>query len=345
VNTNGRPIERDDSFHMPAGDVDVIVTPDPDNGALAAAFEKDGNVFTIDSFGWGTNDLARLVKSVRFDHGSFSYDDPFFVVDHRLLLHRPLTLGGLVAQATLQYTDSTGGAISMRIDEGLTPQRDLAIRFKLAHPTPFEVNGQHAVAGSDPGSPGVTAATWTDGNVVISIRGTMDRTRLVDFARTVRRVSLTSFEKVQATAEPAMRPDSEATPYVGGGHGNTSGGNLWSINVRRVGGSVQWSGVIASPGRPERYSTWHTTIEPPTALAIHTYAQIGATFVIAQAPLGGGSYTLRVVPMGLPSIQVPLSTSAVGRLLASTAIREPVPFTAELIDESGKTVMRWPTLG
>jgi hypothetical protein len=50
-------------------------------------------------------------------------------------------------------------------------------------------------------------------------------------------------------------------------------------------------------------------------------------------------------PRACPPYRVPLSTSAVGRLLASTAIREPVPFTAELIDESGKTVMRWPPLG
>jgi len=68
--------------------------------------------------------------------------------------------------------------------------------------------------------------------------------------------------------------------------------------------------------------------------------------VLAKAPLFMTGAQLHVNPTGLPSMVAPLLTidPSLADNFTAAVFSEPVPFTAQIVDSSGATVVSWPIL-
>ncbi len=338
------------SYRTVVGDIEVVVERDPLSGQSRLSFTKDGDGLEITAFGWFDRQLRRLVSSVGVDSSGIHYGDKFFATDHKLilladpasaLLGLPVALVGYATAVPAALAESF--TITVSSDNIL--DRTRAARFMLTNTTSFAVGDLQATIGRSAADPTVSIAQWHDGQRLITMRGNLAAQRLVAIAQTVHPGTGATVKKLLESVSPAVAEALTVEPRTIVS-GMLADGWGWAIQVSprnpddANAGYLWWIGQPGDSTRP----TETLPSQAGAAPSIETVVEHGRTYVLAKVPRSVTGAQLHINPNGLPS--------AVTRLLdidpdladqfAAYVFLEPVPFTAQIVDGSGQTLVSWP---
>ena len=315
---------------------------------------------TINSQGWGDEDLVRLTQSIRIGNRSAADSDvrpsdPTLIDDFQLLTTVPLSvavLGNPVEQ--VYYSDDSdprrGFSIgvehldSRRGDAGLAARRT-ALPFFLDHTTPFEVDGHSGVAGAIVGQPDKAVATWIAGDHEVSVVGTMSVEELITIARTVHQVSANDWDgmKFQASQNGnGLGGDYTHSEPRAVSFGTAADGGQWTVNVN-----------MTTFADDQRGIDWQWSLgggfgsTPHDVVNITTVVDGERTYVLAELPRAvAPTAQLQVVRTGLDPVLVPFNDTdaSLDRTFAAYAFSEATDYTAQVIGPDGAVLATWPTL-
>jgi hypothetical protein len=339
------------AYRTVAGSTEVVVEHDLASGQSRLSFTKDGNEMEVTAFGWADRQLLRLVDSTYVVDSTIRYHDAFFTTDHQLQLHTdPATAVYGLPVAWVGYTTAipAGLAESFTITVAgySSVDRDVITRFALRDLTAFTVDGLPAIVGHSAVDPRVSIVQLSDGERLITLRGTVDAPRLAAIAATVH--PSPNADVAQLLDNSSLAPSFFASS---GPHRNIASGMLadgwpWTVqvsarNVADTGGGYTW--WIGQPGD----STTPSEALPSQAddsPSIETLVEHGRTYILAKAPRSMSGAELHVNPNGLPSAVVPLTDLDPGFPddFAAYVILDPVPFAAQIVDSNGLTIASWP---
>jgi hypothetical protein len=336
-----------DAYLLVAGRLSLAISHTTD-GHTITQFSEDGRIgVTITSFGWSDDDLVRLATSVQADEHSVGFTDAWFQPELALVSSvQPWLAVQSVPAEQISYLSNRDPAnnIVITVGQRLQPneggsadQRQVALRFLLDPNTPFDVDGQQAVAGTIVGQSDRALATWISGDHVITVSANMTIPQLIDVAGTVHQVSAREWDGMRFQAE---HNQVNTTRYKhGSAHTLASGADTNSqvtMVTAVVGGQRQISWSWGSNGMA-------TT--PTDSAQINTMVDTDHTYVLADLPRNvSSSGFLNVVQNGhqfvMPFADV---DPTVDRTFAAFTVALPGPFTVEILGADGEIKAVWPT--
>ena len=339
------------AYRTVVGSTEVVLEHDLASGQSRLSFTKDGNEMEVTAFGWADRQLLRLVASTYVSDSTIRYHDPFFTTDHQLQMHTdPVTAVYGLPVAWVGYTTAipAGLAESFTITVAgySSVDRDVTTRFALRDLTTFTVGGLPAIVGHSAVDPRVSIVQIRDDERLITLRGTVDAPRLAAIAATVHPSENADVAQLLDNSRPAPSLFASSGPPRAIASGMLADGLPWTVQVSArsvadpAGGYTWW---IGQPG--------DTTVPSETRLSqsdaapsIETIVEHGRTYVLAKAPRSMTGAELHVNPNGLPSAVVPLADLDPSFLddFAAYVFLDPVPFTAQIVDSSGLTIVSWP---
>ena len=335
------------SYRTVVGDGTVVVEHDPSSGQVRLSFNKEGGALEIDAFGWSDRQLLRLADSVYVRDSKIQFHDPFFVTDHKPLLYTdPSSAVFGVPVAWVGYTTAVPASLaeSFTITVAAYPQsnHNVAVRFAIADPKPINVGDRSGIVGRSAADPRMTIVQWRDGDRMITMRGNLDTARLVSIAETVHPAP-------DASVRQQVQPDPPVASVLRGEPHAVGSGWLdgpWIVQVSAASNDsttwfVWWIGQPASNATPSdsRFSV------PGQGPSIETLVDHGKTYVLAKVPRSMAGAKLHVNRTGLPSVELDLNDvdATLEAEFTAYAFAEPVPFTAQIVDVNGQTVVSWPS--
>jgi hypothetical protein len=342
----------ENSYRTIVDGIEVVVEHDPPTGQSRLAFTKDGQPLEITALGWVDRQLVRLVRSVSVDDSEIRFSDRFFETDHKQVLDSdpsaalfglPVTrvgyATGLPATLAQSFTITVGG--------DNIGDKSKVMKFALSNTTSFTVGDLTAVVGQSAADPTVEIAQWQDGDRLITMQGNIDAKEMEAIAATVHQSSKRSVHK-QLDVSPPGNVAALQVPPKTIASGMLADGWPWRIQVSTRDSSSASDGYLWWIGQPgDSAQPTETRISLPTGKpTIETIVEHGRTYVLAKVPLSMTGAQLHVNPTGLPSTVAPLLAidPSLADNFTATVFFEPVPFTAQIVDSSGATVVSWPTL-
>ncbi len=338
------------SYRIVVGGIEVVAERDPSSGQSRLSFTKDGNELEITSFGWVDRQLFRLVTSVGIDDSGIHYGNKFFATDHKLiLLADPASALLGLPMARVGYATGVPAALaesfSITVSRDDIVDRERAARFVLTKTMSFAVGDLPAIIGRSALDPTVSIAQWRDGQRLITMRGNLDARRLEAIAQTVRPGSSATVRQQleagapSAVAALAVEPKSIASGMLADGWG-------WGIQVSPTNpddGTAGYLWWIRQPGDLAKPTETLPSIADE-APSIETLVEHGRTYVLAKVPRSVTGAELHINPNGLPSKVTPLVDvdPDLADQFAAFVFLEPVPFTAQIVDINGHTIVSWP---
>ena len=314
----------------------------------------------LTAFGWTDDDLVRLAESITLGGGEPVFTDPSLIAGYEVIsaVEPWLVVQGLpLEQIYYASVDDPYGGVNISVapldrlsQAGPTLDRATALKFLLDHATPFTVDGHQAVAGMWVGQSGYGLATWTAGDHIVTVAGTMPVPQLIAIARTVRQVSAREWDgmKFQAagnSSEGAGNNAAVTPPYmVPVSYGTDTEGVGWTIRVGLAAyGKVRqinwdWTGYRSLQ------STVVTT--PDNTVQITTFADNDRSYVLADLPRAiAATAELQVSRGGLDPVVAPFNDTDpnADRIFAAYAFSEPGPFTAQVVGPGGIVLATWPS--
>ena len=337
------------SYRTLAGDVIVVVEHDPASGQSRLSFTKDGDSFEITAFGWADRQLLRLVNSIWIANSKIEFQGPVLpqrpqAAPRRRSTDCSLRTAGRVAG--LHHGPppaSLAQSFTITVSGYPTANRDVAIRFALTDSSPITVNGLPGIVGRSAADPGLVIVQWRDGNRLISLRGNLPLVPLVAIAQTVQAAPDDAVTEMVDAGAQSIPPALDAQPHTVG-----SGwlGGPWIVQVSTASSVVtpEWFvWWIGQPGGNSTPSETRFSIAEPGP-SIETLVEQGRTYVLAKVPRSMTGATLHVNRNGQPSVELSLLDVDAGLSdeFAAYAFAEPVPFTAQIVDATGQTIVNWP---
>ena len=337
------------AYRTVVGNTEVVVEHDTASGQAHLSFTSGGTALEVTAFNWTDRQLLRLVESTYVIGSAIGYHDPFFTTDHDLLLRGDPTVA-LFGQpvSRIEYTTAVPAdlaesfTITVAGDSRL--DHDVAARFAMRDATQRDIGRRTAIVGHDAAQPATSIVQMRDGDRLITLRGNIDAERLVTIAGSVHPSSNGDVAK-NLTKPPPSAFDSIGTPRAIAG-GMLADGRPWTIDVSTrerddpAGGYLWW---IRQPGDAQQPS--ETRLSSAGGVpSIETVVEHGRTYVLAKVPRGTNGAQLHVNPNGLASVVTPLTDLDPGfaDLFTAYVFLEPVPFTAEIVDGDGATLVAWP---
>jgi hypothetical protein len=333
------------AYRTVVGTVEVMVEKDPVSGQSRLSFNKDGDNLEITAFGWADRQLLRLVDSVFVRDSQIQFHDAFFATDHTQLLDTdpPTALYGLPV-AWVGYTTavpaSMATSFTITVAGPSLANRDVAIRFAMVNAQPIAIGDLPGIIGQSAADPRLTIVQWQDGPRLITVRGNLDAGALAYIAGSVHAAP-------NEVVMKQVRTDQPSAP-VGGGQQYTVGSGWldgpWAVHVSVDPASpVTFVWWISTPSGTVTADESRVSAQPgPT---IDTFVENGRTYVLAKVPRSMADALLHVNPTGLPSTELAMIDVDPGldAVFAAYAFREPVPYTAQLVDVGGgQTIVSWP---
>jgi hypothetical protein len=330
------------------------------SGQTAVQFSAPTISLSLMAFGWSDADLVRLVESINL--GSITlgqrqpvFSDPSLISGYELISNGVdpwLAIQGMTGEL-LYYTDATdpNGGLSITVgrvdatrDEGPILDRKTALQFLVDHATPFMVDGQQAVAGALIDQNGYALASWTDGDVIVTVAGKVPVPRLISIARTVHEASKAEWDDMRLMADKnaseANIPSSYSEPaQVPVSFGTDGNGESWTIQVG-LGNYGNFQQIIWGWGTNGTGTTSEDTAQ------INTVVDGDRTYVLADLPRPvAPTAQLRVTRNGLDPVDVPFNDThpTADRTFAAYAFSEPGPYTAQVIGADGAVLATWPS--
>jgi hypothetical protein len=320
------------------------------------SIEHAGSVI-ITGFGIDEAALVRLADSFTIDARGIELGDPSLLDGFTLTstVMPWLAIQGVqVEQILYAPIDDLDAGVHVTvglpavIDEGdALTERQTALQFLLARATSFTVNGAAAIAGEVVGQRGYSAATWTSGNHIVTVSGTVPPDLLITIARSLHEVQADEWAgmKFQASRNAAAvdrtysldvlaQPTQVAT-------GVDDRGNDWTV-----------SAAVASFGNQDQI-TWMWNEQVGTSWtsmrddspAINPVVAADRTYVLADLPKATAtSAELRVTRPGFDAVVVPFTDidPRLDRSLAAYVFTEAGPYHAEIVDATGTVLAAWP---
>ena len=335
------------SYRTVVGDTTVVVEHDPSSGQTRLSFSKDGGALEITAFGWADRQLLRLADSFYIGDSKIRFHDPFFVTDHKPLLYAdpPTALYGL-PMAWVGYTTAVPASLaeSFTITVGTFPQsnRDTMVRFALRSPHPFNIGDVPGIVGQSATDPRMMIAQWRDADRLITLRGNLEPAKLLSIAQTVHTAP-------DASVMQQVQPDPpEDSVLLGEPH--TVGSGLldvpWTVQVGAASNNTtEW--FVWFIGQPSGNASPSDSrfSAPGPGPSIETLVERDTTYVLAKVPRSMAGAKLHINRNGLPSVELDLVDvdPTLESEFAAYAFAEPVPFTAQIVDVNGQTVVSWPS--
>jgi hypothetical protein len=347
-----------DAHRVQAGDRSIALSHTASGQAVAQFSATESGSVNITSLAMSDDDLLRLAASVIVGRGSVRIDDPSVVPGYELVTVVPpwLAVVGLTAESVIyESNQDVNGGVTLSVaprtpsnQGGSTLDREIALRFWLDHPAPFDVDGHVAVAGYPVGQSDYAIASWIAGDHIVSVAGLLTVPELIAIARTVHQVSLEEWQGMhfQATKHHAdnnfggfdqTRPlaisfgtDGESNPWV------VQVGMLTFPNQRLV--SWQW-GINANGGDGGISSSADGTAQVNTVVDNHR------TYVLADLPRSvAPTAQLQITRDGFDPVLVPFNDVSpdFDRTFAAYGFSEPTTYTAQIIGEDGTVLAGWP---
>jgi hypothetical protein len=347
----GSTLNAPNAYRVQSGDLTIGISHTAGGQSTAQLVSDVGVGVTITSFGWTDDDLVRLAGSVRTDGRTVDFTDTWFTSDHTLISSiQPWLAVQSIPAEQINYGSSDDPAANvvitagkrLRPDEvGTTADRQTALRFLLDRNTPFEVDGDSAVAGKIVGQDGRSMVTWITGDNVVTVTASMPLSELIAIARTVHEVGADEWEgmKFQAVKNntPVRRLFQPEAPFVSSGTDAES--QLWAIQA-----------AMTTVDRQKQIN-WKWDGNGFGSIAddnanINTVVDDRRTYVLADLPRPlGQTAQLQITRAGLDPVLVPFNDADSGadRTFAAYAFSEPTPYTAQIIGADGAVLATWPS--
>ena len=304
--------------------------------------------------GLSDQDIVNIAQQIRVVRNLVQFSDTAVVEGYDMIsTMQPLSVVQGIPVEQVYYSDVNdpldgfGITVSQRHPGnpgGSDINRETALRFLLdSDRTFFDVNGDAAVAGSVVGSAGYSLATWTAGDHIVTVSGSMPVDQLVTIAQTVHEISAEAWSAV--TAQGAARTGD-------GNFGNFDESAALTISSGVDTNAVPWKVEAALATSGDQHQVvwqWDSAgfgVPSEDGAKITTVVDDRRTYVLAELPRAiAATAQLQVLRDGDDPVLVPFTDPdpEFDRTFAAYVFSEPVAFTAHIIGADGAVLADWPT--
>jgi hypothetical protein len=340
------------SHRIQAGEMSIAISRDP-GGITVAQFSPEGrDAVAVTSFGLSDDEIVQLAQGVSVVRNVVQVSDAALVDGYELISTlQPWAVVQGIPVETLSYSSGNNplGGFNINVSQrhpteegGSNEDREAALRFLLTNSQPFGVNGNIAIAGDVIGFDDYSLATWTAGDHIVTVTGSMPVQQLVSIAQTVHEISPQEWSGLEFQAAGHSGDNNfgnyDQTDPVAVSFGTDSNGEGWTVEVATAtfGDQQQivWQWGTAGIGTETNGSARITTVVDSTR-----------TYVLAELPRAvAATAHLQVGGDGLDSVLVPFADPdpELDRTVAAYAFSEPTTFTAQIIGVDGTVLATWP---
>ena len=309
---------------------------------------------TMTASGLSDDDIIRIAQQIRVVRNLVQFSDTAAVDGYEMIsTMQPWNVVHGIPVEQLFYSDggddpAGGFGITVSLRHAGNPtgsdiNRETALRFLLGPDrTFFDVDGNNAVAGNVVGQTNYSLATWTAGDHIVTVSGSMPVPQLVAIAQGVHQIpsgewSSVMFQAAQRSGfdnfgdyTSRRRCPSRRAPTPTPCHGRSRSSTARFEDHQQI----VWQWDTAGFGTPSNGQAKITSVVDDKR-----------TYVLAELPRAvAGTAQLQIAPDGLDPVLVPFTDPDVqlDRTLAAYVFSEPVAFTAQIIGADGAVLADWP---
>jgi hypothetical protein len=343
-----------DAYRVQMGEQSITISHTAAAQSILQFSTSRSSAVTLSAFGISDDDLIQLAGSITADADNVHFSDPSLIAGYEMLSTVPpwqVVHGNAVEQIGYAVnndpTRGFGVTVSRRNpsrEGGSNEDRQIALRFYLDQLTPFVVvDGSVAMAGSLLGQQDYALATWTAGDHIVTVAGSMTVSQVISIARSVHEVTEQEWNGMQFQATKNNSDNNfgnyEQTDPVPVSFGTDANAEGWVVQVG-----------IGSFGEQKQVNwQWELsgfTTEMDDSARIDTVVDDRRTYVLAVLPRGIATTAhLEVTRNGLEPVAVPFADvdPTFDRTFAAFAFSEPTNYTAQVIGADGTVLANWPS--
>ena len=342
-----------DSYRIQADQMSIAISRPP-GGLSIAQFSPAGRAsVSMTSFGLDENEIARVAQAVRIARNIIQFSDRAVVEGYELISTvQPWAVIQGIPVENLSYSDDGGPSAGFGIivsqrhpsdESGSDLDRETALRFLLDNTVPFDVGGNDAIAGNVLGQDNYSLATWTAGDHIVTVSGSMPVAQLISIAQTVHEISSEEWSGVVFQAA-GHRGDNN--------FGNYDQSDAVTISFGTDANAEPWTIEAASATYGDQHQIvwqWDRAgfgSETGDTAQITTVVDDKRTYVLAELPRAiAATAQLQVTRDGLDLILVPFADPYpdLDRTVSAYAFSEPTNFTAQIVGADGAVLAIWPS--
>jgi hypothetical protein len=342
------------AYRMQVDALSLAISRTSDRQAVVQFSPAGKASVTMTTSGLGDDDIVAIAQQIRVVRNLVQFGDRAAVDGYDMIsTMQPWTVIQGVPVEQVFYADSSDplGGFVITVSQrhpgnpgGSDINRETALRFLLEGDRVFfDVDGNNAIAGDVIGQDNYSLASWTAGDHIVTVSGSMAVETLVTIAQTVHQISLDEWRGVQFQAA-GHRGDANFGNYDQGpplqvASGVDSSADAWSIEVALATSGEQhqvvWQWDTAGFGIPNQDQAKITSVVDDRR-----------TYVLAELPRDVAvSAHLQVSPAGQDPVLLPFvdPDPDFDRTFAAYVFSEPVAFTAQIIGADGAVLSNWPS--
>ncbi len=343
-----------DAYRMQADKLSLAISRTSSRQALVQFSPSGKASVSMTASGLSDEEIVRIAQQVRVVRNLVQFSDSAVVEGYDMIstMQPWSVIQGIPVEQTF-YADNSDplGGFGITVSRrhvgnpgGSDVNRETALRFLLEpERTFFDVDGNTAVAGDVIGQTDSSLATWTAGDHIVTISGSMPVADLVAIAETVHEVSPDQWNGMQFQAA-GHSGDNNFGNYIQSSplpvaSGTDESAVPWKVEVATATfGSqhqVVWQWDSAGFGTPSDDTAKITTV-----------VDDHRTHVLAELPRAiAATAQLQVLRDGRDPVLVPFADPApdVDRTFAAYVFSEPVTYTAQIIGTDGAVLAGWPS--
>ena len=343
-----------DAYRMQADRLSLAISHTP-GGQAVVQFSPAGKAsVTMTASGLRDEDIVRIAQQIRVVRNLVQFSDSAVVDGYDMIsTMQPWNViqGIPVEQVFYSRGADPEGGFGITVSQrhpgnpgGSDINRETALRFLLDSDRAFfDVNGNSAVAGNVIGQGNFSLATWTAGDHIVTVSGSMPVADLVAISQTVHEISASEWSGVMFQAAQRTGFDNfgnyDLSQPVPVSFGTDSNGEPWKIEMATA-----------------TFGDQHQIVWQWDGAGFGTYTGDNAkiisvvddkrTYVFAALPRAiAATAHLQVARDGLDPISVPFAdpTPDLDRTVAAYAFSEPVTFDAQIVGIDGSVLADWPS--
>ena len=343
-----------DAYRMQADHLSLAVSRTSARQAVVQFSPAGKASVTMTASGLSDEDIVRIAQQIRVVRNLVQFSDTAVVEGYDMIsTMQPWTViqGIPVEQVFYAGSDNPFGGFGITVSQrhtatpgGSDINRETALRFLLdTDRTFFDVDGHNAIAGRVIGQGDFSLATWTSGDHIVTVSGSMPVDQLVEIAQTVHQISIDTWRGVvfQAAAHRGYDnfgnyEQSEPMPVA---FGTDANGESWKIDL----------GIATFADHHQSFWQWDSAgfgTPAESDANITSVVDDRRTYVLAELPRAiATTAQLQVVREGVDPVLVPFAglDPDIDRTYAAFAFSEPVAFSAQIIGADGSVLANWPS--
>ena len=343
-----------DAYRMQADRLSIAISRTSARQAVIQFSPAGKASVTMTASGLSDDDIVRIAQQIRVVRNRVQFSDTAVVDGYDMLsTMQPWSVIQGIPVEQVFYADNGDplGGFGITVSQrhpgnpgGSDITRETALRFLLdADRTFFEVDGNNAVAGSVIGQDNFSLATWTAGDHIVTVSGSIPVPQMVAIAQTVRQISAEEWKGEMLKAAARTGTDnfgnyiqSHPVPVSSGTDANAQ---PWKVEVATATfgdhHQIVWQWDSAGFGTPSKDQAKITSVVDDKR-----------TYVLAELPRAiAGTAQLQIARDGQDPILVPFTDPApdLDRTVAAYVFSEPVMYAAQIIGADGAVLATWPS--